>query len=445
MSSANHILELIDELNWLESCIDIRIKRSSSSLENDLPPPPVIAAGSAYASFVQSNNLSANERLVLALCLAPHLRPNMFNELADDVEIFRRVKLAKSQSGIALLPTAETALFIIAGEDIDLRLRAGVIFETEHLFYKQSVISIGETPKEEPVFNGIISLSSSFADLFIRNKYSRPRFSSDFPAHLLQTRLDWDDLLLMPSTKARLEEAKAYLRHYQTLVSEWGMQKHAKPGCRILFYGDSGTGKTLAATLLGKHLNRDVYSVDISAVSSKYVGETTKRLDSLFNIAESKGWIIFIDEGDALLGQRRATDAGGNGASHYANQDTAFLLQRIEQYDGIIIVATNFRGNIDQAFTRRFQYMVKFQAPDPQMQYQLWMENLPKKCPLAPGIDLMMLIQRHPLSPASIINVIFRLSVLALQKGAQQISLEDLSLCIKDEELKYAGRQAMGV
>jgi SpoVK/Ycf46/Vps4 family AAA+-type ATPase len=344
-----------------------------------------------------------------------------------------------------LVPTGETALFIVAGEDMEKRLQCHSIFKTEHLFYKQSVIELGETRKGESVHHGILSMTLTFRDLFMYNSYSRPRFSADFPAHLLTTQLEWEDLMLMPVTKSRLDEVKAYLRHYDTLLQRPKMRKHIKPGCRILFYGDSGTGKTLAASLLGKHLGKDVYRVDISAVTSKYVGETTKRLDSLFNTAESKGWIIFIDEGDALLGQRKSTDTGSNNSSHYVNQDVAFLLQRIETYDGIVIVATNFKNNIDQAFTRRFQGMVRFQLPDTSLQYQLWQENLSPENPLDPSIDLMTLIQKHPLSPAAIMNVIFRASVLTLDKKTVNISAEDLLMCIKDEEVKYLGRQAMGM
>lgn len=445
----NSLRNLECEMTWLRQCIDWRMTLClgrDAEPGDELPaPPPVEEDGSAFTEFIIRNDLSAHERLIMALAMANRIKPNLLNRLTDDPVVFRAFKACKSERGNTVVPTAETAMYIIAGDDdIILRMRCQAMLEAEHLFYKQSVISIGEGGTGESPYNGPLAISSSFYDLFTRNTYRRPRFSNEFPAHLLTTNLEWEDMLLMPFTQSRLEEAKAYLQHFDTLVNDWGMHKHSRPGCRILFYGDSGTGKTLAATLLGKHLNKDVYRVDISAVTSKYIGETSKRLESLFNIAESKGWIIFIDEGDALLGQRTSAD-NSHPSTHYANQDTAFLLQRIESYDGIIIVATNLRTNIDRAFARRFQSMVRFQFPDHSIQYQLWMDNLPKKCPLAPGIDLMSIVQKHPLSPASIINVIFRVSVLALQKGASAISAEDLMMCIKDEQVKYLGNSPMGM
>jgi DNA replication protein DnaC len=442
----NHVRNLEQEMLWLEACLRrrINIEQGKEQDESFPQPPHLESQDSAYGDFVNKNDLNEGERMVLAVALAPHLPPHSLNVFFQNKPLQLQSKIARGEAGLSFVPTAETALWILTGKNLKERVKYTSIFKTSHIFYKQSVIEIGETHKNESIYDGVLSLSPSYRDLFVENQYSEPRFSADFPAHLLTTKLEWDDLMLMPATQARLDEVKAYLHHYDTLVNKWAMQKHSKPGCRILFYGDSGTGKTLAATLLGKLLKRQVFRVDISAVTSKYVGETTKRLESLFNTAESKGWIIFIDEGDALLGQRKSMDTNSNN-SHYANQDTAFLLQRIETFDGIVVVATNFKNNIDQAFTRRFQAMVRFQLPDSDLQYKLWQENLPKECPLSSSIDLKALIQRHPLSPAAIINVIFRVCILTLQKGITTISQEDLLMCIKDEELKYIGRQAMGM
>ena len=130
------------------------------------------------------------------------------------------------------------------------------------------------------------------------------------------------------------------------------MRKRVKPGYRALFHGPPGTGKTLTATLLGKHTGRPVFRIDLSRVVSKYIGETEKNLSRLFDKAEHKDWILFFDEADALFGKRtEIRDAHDK----YANQEVAYLLQRIESYAGLVILATNQRGNIDEAFLRRFQ------------------------------------------------------------------------------------------
>lgn len=445
---STHVSNLEQEMLWLKECIDQRLEvlRGDKEIEHIvLPEPPtLINEDCHYADFVLKSKLSPQERIVIILSLVNHLNPGFLDFMLDEEANAMAFKLHVANNGFSIIPTAETAMYIIAGFDLDVRIQHASLFSTEHPFYKQSVFNLGEADKGLSEYTGILALNNSFRDLFVENKYTRPRFSSDFPAHLITTELGWNDMLLMPSTKAKLDETKAYLDHYKTMANDWSMRKHTRPGCRILFYGDSGTGKTLAATLLGKHLNKDVYRVDVSAVSSKYIGETSKRLDSLFNTAENKDWILFFDEGDALLGQRQSA-GGDNNNSHYANQDTAFLLQRIESYNGIIIVATNFKNNIDGAFTRRFQSMVRFQLPDESIQFQLWMETLPKQVQLADNIDLMTLIKRHPLSQAAIINVIIRVCVLALSKQTSIISSEDLLMCIRDEEMKYMGRSPMGM
>ncbi|MEO6241997.1 MAG: ATP-binding protein [Bacteroidia bacterium] len=438
----SHVSNLNEELEWLFSVISHRINYKGN--DEKIFSAPELCANSAYGGFVSSHHLNQDERLVLALTLAVHLRPALFDLFITDKKNHQASRLYKSQNDISLLPTAETALYLIAGNDLAKRLKAHEIFDPEHLFYKQSVIDLGETTKGQSIYEGVLSLSSSFRDLFITNKYRKPRFSPDFPAHLLTTKLEWDDMILAPLTREKLDEVQAFLEYAPIIAHDWGMNKHAREGCRILFFGESGTGKTLAASLLGKHLGKEVYRVDISAVTSKYVGETTKRLDSLFNMAESKGWIIFIDEGDALLGQRKSTEADTGSNSHYANQDVAFLLQRIENYDGVIVIATNLKNNIDQAFTRRFQAMVRFYTPDAEMLFEFWKKNLPAKCPIDPGIDLPLLIKRHPLTPASIMNVIFRVCVLTMKNKQDHITFQNLEKCIKDEEFKYMGRQGLG-
>lgn len=209
-----------------------------------------------------------------------------------------------------------------------------------------------------------------------------------------------------------------------------------KPGYRCLFYGPSGTGKTLAASLLGKHIGREVYRVDISSVISKYIGETAKNLNSLFNTAEDKDWILFVDEGDALFGKRVDTSQSEDKNSHFANQDIAYLLQRIENYNGLVIVASNFRKNMDDAFSRRFQNIVHFDLLNHELSKKYWLDNFPENVSLSPAIDFDMIVKRSPLSPASIINVINRVCLKTIRKGSTEISAGDLELCIKDEQYK---------
>jgi AAA+ superfamily predicted ATPase len=446
-SSDAHVANLEKELDWLKGCIERRIlslQEDMSEVDIISTPPKLTEKNSSYGELINRNKLNKEERLALILALSPHVGPNLLNVFAEEQSIQQVSKVCKSENGISLIPTVETALFILTNNNLENRLACYPMFETDHLFYRESILEVGSTRPGESTFNGVLGINPTYRDLFTQNEYRKPRFSEDFPAHPVTTKLEWEDMVLMPNTQDKLDEVKAYLEHYDTLVNDWGMDKHSKKGCRILFYGDPGTGKTLSACLLGKYLNKEVFRVDISTVTSKYIGETSKRLNSLFNTAESKDWVLFFDEGDALLGQRKNSDAGGQ-SSQYANQDTAFLLQRIENYDGIIIVATNLKNNIDQAFTRRFQAMVRFQMLDEAGQLKFWKDNLPKKCPLANDINLELIVRRFQLAPASIINVIFRVCVLTLKNGNTKIASADLMMCLKDEEVKYKGRKPVGV
>ena len=170
--------------------------------------------------------------------------------------------------------------------------------------------------------------------------------------------MNWDDLIVDEFTAQQLDELRIWLQHGQTLYEGWGMSTKLKPGYKALFHGPSGTGKTLTAALLGKLFNLDVYRVDLSMVISKYIGDTEKNLEKVFKKAENKNWILFFDEADSLFGKRTSIS---DSHDKYANQEISYLLQRLEDYRGLVILASNMRNNVDEAFTRRLQAVILFQ------------------------------------------------------------------------------------
>ena len=198
--------------------------------------------------------------------------------------------------------------------------------------------------------SGRIILDPEIVELLTVGKISKPVFSSQFPAELLETEMSWDDLVLPPSTKNQIREIENWIRYSDTLMEDWNFKRKHKPGFRVLFHGPPGTGKTLAATLLGKHTGQDVFRIDLSRVASKYIGETEKNLGQLFDEAEHKDWILFFDEADALFGKRTSTKGAND---RYANQEVAYLLQRVESFPGLVILASNYKQNLDTAFRRR--------------------------------------------------------------------------------------------
>ena len=216
-------------------------------------------------------------------------------------------------------------------------------------------------------------------------------------------------------------------------MNNWGMKGKISNGYRALFFGPSGTGKTLSASLLGKLTGRDVYVVDLSMVVSKYIGETEKNLSKVFDTAEDKDWILFFDGADALFGKRTSVK---DAHDRYANQEIAFLLQRVETYNGLVILSTNLKSNIDDAFARRFQSVIRFQMPNAAQRLTLWKSSFPEKARLAEDVDIEAISNKYDISGGSIMNVVQYASLMALGRGSDIITSEDIIEGIRTEYRK---------
>jgi SpoVK/Ycf46/Vps4 family AAA+-type ATPase len=256
----------------------------------------------------------------------------------------------------------------------------------------------------------------------------------DFPAQRLDTSLGWEDLVLHPGTQRQLQELRSFIDHGDTLLHEWGMAARLRPGFRALFYGPPGTGKTLSAALLGKLTGREVYRIDLSLVVSKYIGETEKNLSRIFDRAEHRDWILFFDEADALFGKRSETK---DAHDRYANQEVSYLLQRVETFNGMVILASNLRDNVDPAFLRRFEAVVYFPLPRAEERLRLWQEGFSPKAQVQ--ADLRAIAKEHELSGGAILNVIRTVSLAAISEGQRPITREDLTAAIR-RELSKEGR-----
>lgn len=179
--------------------------------------------------------------------------------------------------------------------------------------------------------------------------------SMELSAHHITTQKHWTDLALNSSTLEQLSSLKDRVKQQHVAITV--KAKRHFTGIRVLFYGPSDTDKSFTAALLGNELGSEVFSINMSEVISKYIGETEKNLDRLFANAERKGWILFFDEADALFGKR--SDSASE-SDRYANQEVSYLLQRIEEYDGLVILSSNSKDTIDNAFIRRFHYVIDF-------------------------------------------------------------------------------------
>ena len=213
----------------------------------------------------------------------------------------------------------------------------------------------------------------------------------------------WDDLIVPVKQLEQLQSISAYLRHRDRVLTDWGYERIVprSQGLKALFAGESGTGKTMAAQVLGRELGLEIYRVDLATIVSKYIGETEKNLDRIFAAADGSNAILFFDEADALFGKRSEVS---DSHDRYANIEVAYLLQKMEGYAGAVILATNFRRNIDDAFLRRLDFVIDFPFPEPDDRIKIWRKLLPPQAPVAGDIDLDFLATRFKLSGGAIRN-----------------------------------------
>jgi SpoVK/Ycf46/Vps4 family AAA+-type ATPase len=250
---------------------------------------------------------------------------------------------------------------------------------------------------------------------------------------LIETQLDWSNLVLPLSTLEQLDEIKHWILYGQRLLNDWEMDRKLQPGFTSLFYGPSGTGKTLSACLLGKHCGCDVYKIDLSMIASKYIGETEKNLARIFDMAEHRNWILFFDEADALFGKRTQVQ---DAHDRFANQEISFLLQRIEEFHGVVILASNIRANIDDAFIRRFHSVIYFPMPKPTERQRIWQNAFSTKTIFDQQVNLDAVADKYDLSGGTIMNVVRYSSLKALSRNSNTILLADIENGVRREFLK---------
>ena len=423
----------------MEKLIETRLrtflgKEDANSELAKIPLPKFKDDGSEFWKFLKDQKMTMEELVVLMLTLIPHLNPSFLgNKISSKLssnDDFPEIGGVKSLDQRYFLPTGETVLFLLAGNNLFQKSRIHNLFSSDHFFSKKGILHLESVKPGTPKTTGRLILEEEYIELFVLGKKNLPNLSIDFPAQHLTTELEWDDLILPPKTLEEINEIKDWVEYNSTLMNDWGMSKKLKQGYRALFYGASGTGKTMTATLLGKQTGLEVFRIDLSMVVSKYIGETEKNLSSLFAKAENKNWILFFDEADALFGKRtNVRDAHDK----YANQEVSYLLQRIENHPGLIILASNFKGNMDAAFTRRFQSFILFSIPNAQDRFKIWKRAFPEKIELDKNIDLMEVAERFELSGSSIMNVVQYACLKALARKSNLIKKQDILAGIRKE------------
>lgn len=226
----------------------------------------------------------------------------------------------------------------------------------------------------------------------------------------------WDDIILEPDPLTQLREFCAMIEHRHLVYDTWGFDRKLAMGKGViaLFAGQSGTGKTMAADVIAGQLGLDLYKIDLSGVVSKYIGETEKNIGAIFKDAEQSNAILFFDEADALFGKRSEVK---DAHDRYANIETAYLLQRMEEYSGAVVLSTNLKMNLDEAFLRRMHFVIDFPMPEEEYRLRIWRSTIPPELPVDTDVDLEFLARQFKISGGNIRNIVLAAAFFAADEG----------------------------
>lgn len=425
----NNIAFIQEEINWFSEILDARLQQYFADQQFDIssiPPPTFSLTGSYYHDFIVKFSMTIEERVILVMALIPHLSPQLFDRFFIQNKSIGR---AFSEFGgyeatnfKGFIPSGETVCFVLAGKDMSKRIQLIQTFSENHFFKKENVLSLQHTGQLETFWSGKLTITDEFLSILTLGKDFEPVFNVNFPANKIYTHLNLSDLVLNENIMDEIEHMQTWMLNQQEIKSIQFLQKRFRKGYRALFYGPPGTGKTLTASLLGRIHNRSVYRIDLSQIVSKYIGETEKNLSRIFDLAENKDWILFFDEAESLFSKR--TDVSDS-KDKFANMETSFLLQRIEDFDGLIILATNLKPNIDRAFIRRFQSIIHFTLPLPKERELLWRKAL-SSFNVSSKIDYSDIAKRFEVSGGAINNAVQFSWLTAKRYGEDVIHPENI-------------------
>ena len=431
----HHRQSILSEFRWLSALISWRIKQlegDSGDLSIPSPPEP---SSSAFATMVDRWNLELHDRILLICSLTPHLATGIFDVPLIHPEQ-RLLKRYPDFGGYVdkhyhnFQPTLQTVLFLLAGRDHDQYLHWSVSLIQKSKLMREQIVKLVATPFADDKSNALhhsVQIEAEYIRYLLSGERPRPDFGVDFPASLISTSLQWDHLILPEQTRIQLNRVMKWMNfHGELQKRDQGMLNRSFP---CLFYGSPGTGKTLTAKLIGKTFDLPVFRIDLSMVVSKYIGETEKNLARLFRRAEGKDWILFFDEADVLFGKRTEIKDSND---KWANLEVSYLLQKMEEYEGLVILATNLKENLDSALTRRFQAIINFPKPGKSEQQTLWYSLLPSTFSYADGVNFEEW-SNHSFTGANISNIIKQVCLDAVAEESDVILREYLMYAIREE------------
>ena len=385
-----------------------------------LPRARTFEGQGPLARLVETYDLTVREAVAVVAALAPELD-----------EKFDVLYAHLSDRGDAPGLTGE-GLRTLLGRTFEGRLRVPDLLAPGAKLRGLRLLEL--EPASATHLAGRVRLNPELAAWLLGRSGQEPEFSPEFPARRLQTVHGFDELVLEPALKERLRGVVDRIRLREEVLADWGLGAHHDnaAGLHVLLHGPPGTGKTMAAAVLGREAGLPVYRVDMALLVSKWVGDTSKNMARVFDRAEARGWILFIDECDALLGRRGEI---AEAKDRWAAQEVSFLLTRLETFNGVSLLATNLVRNVDEAFLRRVHVQLEFTEPGETERAAIWRAVRPRKLPLAGDVDLDELAARFPMTGAEIRNAMFDAAYRARAEGVE-VGPDQLDAAIRAEHEK---------
>ncbi len=431
---------LAKEMDWLRMLIEYRCKElvqatNVLSQHNSLNLPTL--QDGIYAGLIEKYKLDDVGRVILALAFATEFDQSIFIPILKLRQLNAKQNMhfggCVDDARNMFFPSFQTVLFLLAGNNSAQKIKfASQLCQGHVLLDEQIIYSIGDAPLG---MQNTIELDGAYYKYILTGEKPRLDHGRHFPAKLHITSATMDDIVLGKRARDKILPLAYYMLASKKLFYENGGHKFRK-GFIALLYGPPGTGKTYLAGILANTYKKDIYRVDLSQVVSKYIGETEKNLELLFNRLEGKDCILFFDEADALFGKRgEVKDAH----DRFANQEVSYLLQRIENFDGLVLLATNHQGNMDEAFMRRINIMVDINRPQKEERMALWKFYLPQGYSFSSPDLLRYLSEKYGYTGANIRNIMEMLSLEMHEKNTKTISLELIAPYLLSENHKAFG------
>ena len=354
-----------------------------------------------------------------------------FGEMPPDSRLWK-IEL-KTTSFEQRRQTWENALSGVAGEPNPGRLADTFRFGGPHIrqavALSHSLASLRSPSDPTPSMDDLLNAGRALSGSNLR------RFAT-----VIEPRYTWSDLVLPDDKRQQLEHIAMRAKHRRTVHYDWGFGEKLSrgKGLNVLFSGQSGVGKTMAAEVLANDMSLVLFQIDLSSVVSKYIGETEKHLAAIFREAETSQSLLFFDEADSLFGKRTEVK---DAHDRYANLEVNYLLQRIEQFEGLVILATNMQRNLDEAFLRRMQEVIDFPFPNETLRERIWRQHVPPSAPVEARIDYGFLARQFKLSGGSIKNAVMTAAYLAASQG-KKIGMTEMIRSVR-MELQKQGKLVM--